>query len=126
MLRRKSWRKLRLVFTRGSRPCTLSCWQRTPKHRFSVRGDIGAESPISDRPDGEMYKVALSGERFESFVTEPSVEGEHIAFGVSEPEFTAIVERLRPRGTSFGRHIGSAWRRGRVFFGEVRTTICWT
>jgi catechol 2,3-dioxygenase-like lactoylglutathione lyase family enzyme len=36
------------------------------------------------------------------FVTEPSVSGHHVAFGVSEAEFAAIVDRLRQRGIDFG------------------------
>jgi hypothetical protein len=40
--------------------------------------------------------------RVRSFVTEPSVASHHVAFGVSEADFSAIVDRLRERGISFG------------------------
>jgi catechol 2,3-dioxygenase-like lactoylglutathione lyase family enzyme len=49
-----------------------------------------------------MYNVALSGQGAVLFVTEPSVSGHHVAFGVSEAEFAAIVDRLRQRGIDFG------------------------
>jgi catechol 2,3-dioxygenase-like lactoylglutathione lyase family enzyme len=63
---------------------------------------LGLKPPVPDGPDGDMYNVALSGEGSVVFVTEPSVSGHHVAFGVSEAEFTAIVDRLRGRGISFG------------------------
>jgi catechol 2,3-dioxygenase-like lactoylglutathione lyase family enzyme len=63
---------------------------------------LGLSSPVPDGPDGDMYNVALSGAGSVLFVTEPSVPGHHVAFGVTEPEFAAIVARLRQRGISFG------------------------
>jgi catechol 2,3-dioxygenase-like lactoylglutathione lyase family enzyme len=63
---------------------------------------LGLRPPVPDGPDGDMYNVALSGESSVLFVTEPSVSGHHVAFGVSEAEFTEIVDRLRRRGISFG------------------------
>ena len=50
----------------------------------------------------DMYNLALSGEGSALFVTEPSASSHHVAFGVSEAEFTAIVDRWRGRGISFG------------------------
>jgi hypothetical protein len=49
-----------------------------------------------------MYNVRLSGGSSVVFVTEPSVPSHHVAFGVSEADFTAIVDRLRQRGIAFG------------------------
>jgi catechol 2,3-dioxygenase-like lactoylglutathione lyase family enzyme len=63
---------------------------------------LGLRSPVLDGPDGDMYSVALSGEGSVLFVTEPSVPSHHVAFGVGDAEFGAIVDRLRQRGISFG------------------------
>jgi catechol 2,3-dioxygenase-like lactoylglutathione lyase family enzyme len=63
---------------------------------------LGLKPPVPDGPDGDMYNVALSGQGSVLFVTEPAGSGHHVAFGVSEAEFVAIVDRLRGRGISFG------------------------
>jgi catechol 2,3-dioxygenase-like lactoylglutathione lyase family enzyme len=63
---------------------------------------LGQMPPVPDGPDGDMYNVALSGEGSVLFVAEPAVSGHHVAFGVTEAEFTEIVDRLRRRGISFG------------------------
>jgi catechol 2,3-dioxygenase-like lactoylglutathione lyase family enzyme len=63
---------------------------------------LGLQPPVPDGPDGDMYTVALSRESSVLFVTDPSGSGHHVAFGVSEAEFVAIVDRLRGRGISFG------------------------
>ncbi len=62
---------------------------------------LGLQQPVPDGPDGDMYNVSLSGSSV-LFVTEPSVAGHHVAFGVGEADFTSIVERLRQRGVAFG------------------------
>jgi catechol 2,3-dioxygenase-like lactoylglutathione lyase family enzyme len=63
---------------------------------------LGLESPVPDGADGDMYNVALSGAGAILFATEPTVPGHHVAFGVGDAEFTAIVNRLRERGIAFG------------------------
>lgn len=63
---------------------------------------LGLPPPVPEGPDGDMYSVALSGAGSVLFVVEPSVPGHHVAFGVSEPEFAAIIDRLRQRSISFG------------------------
>jgi len=63
---------------------------------------LGLPPPVAEGPDEDMYSVALSGAGTVLFVAEPSVPGHHVAFGVTEPEFAAIVERLRQRRISFG------------------------
>jgi catechol 2,3-dioxygenase-like lactoylglutathione lyase family enzyme len=63
---------------------------------------LGLKPPVPDGPDGDMYNVVLGGESSVLFVTEPTVAGHHVAFGVSEAEFDAIVARLRARGIGFG------------------------
>jgi len=63
---------------------------------------LGLQEPVPDGPEGDMYNVRLSGASSVLFVIEPSVPSHHVAFGVSEVDFTAIVDRLRQRGISFG------------------------
>jgi catechol 2,3-dioxygenase-like lactoylglutathione lyase family enzyme len=63
---------------------------------------LGLEPPVADGPDRDMDNVRLSGGGSVVFVTEPSVSSHHVAFGVSEAEFAAIVDRLRRRAISFG------------------------
>jgi catechol 2,3-dioxygenase-like lactoylglutathione lyase family enzyme len=67
-----------------------------------LAGILGLQEPVPDGPDGDMYNVRLSGESSLLFVTELTVPSHHVAFGVSEADFTAIVDRLRQRGISFG------------------------
>jgi hypothetical protein len=63
---------------------------------------LGLQEPPPDGPDGDMYNVPLSGASSILFVTEPSVPYDHVAFGVSEADFSAIVDRVRQRAISFG------------------------
>jgi catechol 2,3-dioxygenase-like lactoylglutathione lyase family enzyme len=63
---------------------------------------LGLQAPVADGPDGDMYNVRLSSASSVLFVTEASVASQHMAFGVSEANFTAIVDRLRERGIPFG------------------------
>ena len=55
---------------------------------------LGLQAPVADGPVSNASSVL--------FVTESSVARLHVAFGVSEADFTAIVDRLRERGISFG------------------------
>ena len=63
---------------------------------------LGLQAPLPDGPDGDMYNVTLSGASSVLFVSEPTVPGHHVAFAVSMTDFTAIVDRLRQHGISFG------------------------
>ena len=63
---------------------------------------LGLEAPVPDGPEGDLYTVALSGTSSVVFSTEPSVPSHHVAFGVDQAAFSAVVERLRQRGLSFG------------------------
>jgi catechol 2,3-dioxygenase-like lactoylglutathione lyase family enzyme len=63
---------------------------------------LGLEAPVPDGPDGDMYTVVLSGPSSVVFSTEPAVPSHHVAFGVDQAAFSAVIERLRQRGLSFG------------------------
>jgi catechol 2,3-dioxygenase-like lactoylglutathione lyase family enzyme len=49
-----------------------------------------------------MFTVRLSPAGALVFATSPAVAGQHVAFGVSETHFQALVERLRAHGITFG------------------------
>jgi catechol 2,3-dioxygenase-like lactoylglutathione lyase family enzyme len=86
---------------------------------------LGLQAPVPDGPDGDMYNVRLNGASSVLFVTDASVASHHVAFGVSEADFSAIVDRLRQRGISFGNDpedstngatLDPLGGRGRVYF----------
>jgi catechol 2,3-dioxygenase-like lactoylglutathione lyase family enzyme len=63
---------------------------------------LGVGAPVADGPDQDMYTVALGGTSSLVFSTAPTVPTQHIAFGVDQVTFRAIVERLHQRRLSFG------------------------
>jgi catechol 2,3-dioxygenase-like lactoylglutathione lyase family enzyme len=63
---------------------------------------LGLGTPVSAGPEGDLYTVALSGISSVVFSTEPSVPSHHVAFAVDQAAFSAVIERLRQRGLSFG------------------------
>jgi catechol 2,3-dioxygenase-like lactoylglutathione lyase family enzyme len=97
MMRKLSWDDVSVVIDHLGLPATNA---EAAAQWFAEI--LGLKPPVPDGPDADMFSVALSGTGSVVFVTQPSVSGHHVAFGVSEAEFTAIVERLRGGGISFG------------------------
>jgi hypothetical protein len=63
---------------------------------------VGLKLPLPMVPTGTLYNVPLSGAGSLTNESEPVVPSHHVAFGVGDSEFAAIVDRLRQRGISFG------------------------
>jgi catechol 2,3-dioxygenase-like lactoylglutathione lyase family enzyme len=63
---------------------------------------LDLDPPVADGPNGDMFNVSLGDSASILFVTDPAVVGHHVAFAVSETEFSEIVDRLRTRSIPFG------------------------
>ena len=81
---------------------------------------LGLGAPHPDGPDGDMVNLSLGAADL-LFVESVAVASHHIAFGVTQAEFAAIVSRMVERGIPFGNEpehpdngLGGSARRSRA------------
>jgi len=63
---------------------------------------LGLGPARSEGPDGEMYCLTVAENVSLLFSIADPAHTQHIAFRVDEATFTAVVDRLRAKGSTFG------------------------